>query len=52
VIRGSSYRELVARLRVKTGSELPRPASAGPEALGADLVKSPPRPFEVPFEMR
>ena len=52
VIRGSSYRELVARLRVKTGSELPRPASAGPEALGADLVKSPPPPFEVPFEMR
>jgi phospholipid transport system substrate-binding protein len=52
VIRGSSYRELVARLRVKTGSELPRPASAGPEALGADLVKSPPPPFVVPFEMR
>ena len=52
VIRGSSYRELVARLRVKTGSELPRPASAGPEALGADLVKSPPPPFQVPFEMR
>ena len=41
VIRGSSYRELLARLRVKVGSELPRPASAGPETPAADLVKSP-----------
>ena len=41
VIRASSYRELLARLRVRVASELPRPASAGPEAPGADLVKSP-----------
>jgi phospholipid transport system substrate-binding protein len=46
VIRGSSYRELLARLRVRVGSELPRPASAGPETPGADLVRPP------PFEMR
>lgn len=52
VIRGSSYRDLLARLREKLGSELPRPASAGPETLGADLVKSPLPSFEVPFEMR
>ena len=31
VIRGSSYPELLARLRVKVSGELPRPASAGPE---------------------
>jgi phospholipid transport system substrate-binding protein len=42
VIRGSSYRELLARLQVRVASELPRPASAGPEAPGADLVKAPP----------
>ena len=41
VIRASSYRELLARLRVRVASELPRPASAGPEAPGADLVESP-----------
>jgi phospholipid transport system substrate-binding protein len=41
VIRASSFRELLARLQVRVGSELPRPASAGPEAPGADLVKSP-----------
>jgi len=46
VIRGSSYRELLARLRVRVGSELPRPASAGLETPGADLVRPP------PFEMR
>lgn len=42
VIRGSSYRELLTRLQVRVGSELPRPASAGPAAPGADLVNSPP----------
>ncbi len=31
VIRGSSYPELLARLRVKVSGELPRPAAAGPE---------------------
>ncbi len=31
VIRGSSYPELLARLRVKVAGELPRPAPAGPE---------------------
>lgn len=41
VIRGSSYRELLTRLQVRVGSELPRPASAGPTAPGADLVKPP-----------
>lgn len=41
VIRVSSYRELLARLRGRVASELPRPASAGPGAPGADLVKSP-----------
>ena len=46
VIRGSSYRELLARLRVRVGSELPRPASAGFDTPGADLVRPP------PFEMR
>ena len=49
VIQGSSYRELLARLRVKVGSELPRPASAGPETPAAELVKS---PAFVPFELR
>jgi phospholipid transport system substrate-binding protein len=49
VIRGSSYRELLARLRVRVNSELPRPASAGPETPAAELVKSP--AFE-PFELR
>jgi phospholipid transport system substrate-binding protein len=46
VIRASSYRELLGRLRVRIASELPRPASAGPEAPGADLVKS------APMELR
>ena len=46
VIRGSSYPALVARLRTRVGSELPRPASVGPEAPGAELVKP------VPFELR
>jgi phospholipid transport system substrate-binding protein len=31
VIRGSSYPELLARLRLKVAGELPRPAAAGPE---------------------
>jgi len=46
VIWGSSYPELLARLRTRVGSELPRPASAGPETPAADLVRPP------PFEMR
>lgn len=41
VIRASSYRELLTRLRVRIASELPRPASAGPETPGADLVNPP-----------
>ncbi len=40
VIRGSSYPELLARLRVKVAGELPRPAAAGPELPG--VLKSPP----------
>ena len=53
VIRGSSYRELLARLHVKVNSELPRPAAAGPETPAAELVKPPAlEPFEVPFELR
>jgi phospholipid transport system substrate-binding protein len=39
VIRASSYPALLARLRVKVASELPRPVSAGPE---------PPDPFPTP----
>jgi len=46
VIRGSSYPDLLARLRTRVGSELPRPASISPEAPGAELVKP------VPFELR
>lgn len=42
VIRGSSYEELLARLQLRIASELPRPASAGPAAPGADLVKPAP----------
>ena len=37
VIRASSYRELVARMQERVGTELPRPASALPESLGAEL---------------
>jgi phospholipid transport system substrate-binding protein len=40
VMRGSSYRELVARMRERVASGLPRPAAAGPEALGADIFRS------------
>lgn len=36
VIRASSYRELVARMQERTGTELPRPAAAGAEALGSE----------------
>ena len=46
VIQVSSYRDLLARLRVRIASELPRPASAGPEAPGTGLERAP------PFEMR
>jgi hypothetical protein len=35
------YQDLLAQLELRIASELPRPASAGPEAPGADLVKSP-----------
>ncbi len=41
VIRGSSYRELLDRLREKVGRELPRPAAALPDTPAADLVKAP-----------
>jgi phospholipid transport system substrate-binding protein len=37
VIRASSYRDLVARMRERTATELARPAAAGLEVLGADL---------------
>jgi phospholipid transport system substrate-binding protein len=37
VMRASSYRDLVARMRERVGTELPRPAAAGPEVLGAEL---------------
>jgi hypothetical protein len=36
-MRASSYRDLVARMRERAGTELPRPAAAGPEVLGAEL---------------
>jgi phospholipid transport system substrate-binding protein len=39
VMRGSSYRELVARMRERVAGELPRPAAAGPEALGGDIFR-------------
>lgn len=39
VMRGSSYRELVARMRERVASELPRPAAAGPETLGGDVFR-------------
>ena len=41
VIRSSSYRGLLDRLREKVGQELPRPAAAGAETPAADLVKAP-----------
>jgi phospholipid transport system substrate-binding protein len=37
VIRASSYRELVARMQARVGTELPRPAAAQPEALGVEM---------------
>lgn len=37
VIRASSYRELVTRMRDRVAGELPRPASARPEPLGAEI---------------
>jgi phospholipid transport system substrate-binding protein len=39
VMRGSSYRELVARMRDRVASDLPRPAAAGPEALRSDSFR-------------
>lgn len=45
VIRASSYPALLARLRVKVATELPRPASGGPGTSDAHLVKPP--PFET-----
>jgi hypothetical protein len=41
VIRSSSYRGLLDRLREKVGQDLPRPAGAGAETPAADLVKAP-----------
>jgi phospholipid transport system substrate-binding protein len=37
VIRASSYRDLVTRMQERVGTELPRPAAARPEPLGAEL---------------
>jgi phospholipid transport system substrate-binding protein len=37
VMRASSYRDLVGRMQERVGTELPRPASAGSETLGAEL---------------
>jgi phospholipid transport system substrate-binding protein len=37
VMRVSSYRDLVSRMKERAGTELPRPAAARPEAFGADL---------------
>lgn len=45
VIRASSYPALLARLRVKVASDLPRPASAGRGTPDVHLVKPP--PFET-----
>jgi phospholipid transport system substrate-binding protein len=39
VMRSSSYHELIARMRERVASELPRPAEAGPEALRGDVFK-------------
>jgi phospholipid transport system substrate-binding protein len=46
VVQGSSYPDLLARLREKIDQELPRPAAAGPGRPAADLVRPP--PLEVP----
>jgi hypothetical protein len=35
-MRASSYRDLVARMQERVGTELPRPAAARPEPLGAE----------------
>lgn len=41
VMRGSSYRDLIARMRERVATEIPRPAAASnPEALGADIFRS------------
>jgi phospholipid transport system substrate-binding protein len=45
VIQASSYRDLLARMRVKVGSELPRPAPAG--ALLPEVGPDRPPPFEM-----
>ncbi|MGH7315369.1 MAG: MlaC/ttg2D family ABC transporter substrate-binding protein [Candidatus Rokuibacteriota bacterium] len=37
VIRASSYRELVTRMRQRVAGELPRPAAARPEPLGLEI---------------
>lgn len=37
VMRASSYRDLVVRMQERVGTELPRPASAGAEAFGAEM---------------
>ncbi|HSE05046.1 MAG TPA: ABC transporter substrate-binding protein [Methylomirabilota bacterium] len=37
VMRASSYRELVTRMQERVGTDLPRPAAARPEPIGADL---------------
>ena len=39
VMRAASYRELVARMRERVASELPRPAAAGPEQLSRDVFR-------------
>jgi phospholipid transport system substrate-binding protein len=40
VMRGSSYRELMARMRERVASEIPRPAAAsGPDVLGTDVLR-------------
>ena len=41
VIRASSYRDLVARMQERVGTELPRPAAARPEPLGAAELRVP-----------
>jgi phospholipid transport system substrate-binding protein len=46
VIRSSSYRDLLARLRERVGSELPRPAAARAEPAAPEPLRPP------PFEMR
>jgi phospholipid transport system substrate-binding protein len=46
VIKTSSYRDLVVRIRVRAGAEMPRPASGG-ELLGAEV-----RPPLFLYEMR